>query len=116
MLVFRSLAIGLLGACFLLLVTRPNVRVERELVPIAQPAPPAPATIIDVAHGVSADQLAGLVRLGPGEHVVAVDDRPVAGDLDAGVLIASGDATAKRYLDLTIGGGAGERRVLLLLH
>lgn len=117
MLAFRSLALGLLGACFLLLVTRPTqLRIERELVPVAQPAPHAAATIIDVAHGVSAPQITQLVRLDPDEHVVAVDDRPVVGDLDAGAMIAANDLS-KRYLDLTIGGGvSGERRVLVLLH
>ncbi len=118
MLAFRSLAIGLLGACFLLLVTRPTqLRIERELVPVAQPAPHASATIIDVAHGVPAQQITQLVRLDPDEHVVAVDDHPVTGDLDAGALIASNDLSTKRYLDLTVGGGvSGERRVLVLLH
>ena len=117
MLVFRSLALGLLGACFLLLATRQtDVRIERELVPVQQPAPPASATIIDVAHGVGANQLAQLVRLQPNEHVVAVDDRPVTGDLDAGAMIAANETSARKFVDLTVTGGAGERRVLVLLH
>jgi len=117
MLVFRSIALGLLGACFLLLATRPtDLRIERELVPVAQPAPPASATIIDVAHGVTPNQLAQLVRLQPDEHVVAVDDRPVTNDLDAGAMIAANDSTAKQFVDLTVNGSSGERRVLVLLH
>ena len=117
MLVFRSLALGLLGACFLLLATRPtDVRIERQLVPIQQPVPPPSATIIDVAHGVTASQLAQLVRLLPSEHVVAVDDRPVTGDLDAGAMIAANESTARQFVDLTVSGSSGERRVLVLLH
>jgi hypothetical protein len=115
MLVFRSIALGLLGACFLLLATRPTeVRIER--VPVQQPAPPPSATIIDVAHGVTTSQLAQLVRLQPNEHVVAVDDRPVTGDLDAGAMIAANESTARQFVDLTVSGSSGERRVLVLLH
>jgi hypothetical protein len=115
MLVFRSIALGLLGACFLLLVTRPTqLRIEREVVPVVQPPPPPPATIIDVAHGVPPAELAQLVRLAPGEHVIAVDDQRVETDLDAGAMMAS--SYGRSYLDLTVGGVAGPRRVLVLLH
>jgi hypothetical protein len=113
MLVFRSLALGLLGACFLLLATRPTeVRIERELVPVFRPAPSA-ATIIDIAHGVTPGQLAQLVRLQPDEHIIAIDDHPVTSDLDAGAMIASNEASAKQFVDLTINDG---RRILLLFH
>ncbi len=117
MLVFRSLAVGLLGACFLLLVTRPTnpVRVERELVPVLQAPPPA-ATIIDVAPGMDAGEIVKLVRLGPGEHVVAFDDQPVTDDLDAGSIMRAAEARTGRYLDLTVRGSRAERRVLVLLH
>src|ERR1700691_1923306 len=96
MLLFRSLAIGLLGACCLLLATRPPAQVrfvrdsgepviERERI-VYRAAPSA--TPIDVAAGVPATQLGGLVKLQRDEHVTAIDDRPVGGDLDAGAVLA----------------------------
>jgi hypothetical protein len=70
----------------------------------------------DAANGVPLAQLASLVRLGGGEHVIAVDDRAVTGDLAAGATIATLEARP-RFVDLTVAGGrAGERRVVLLLH
>lgn len=117
MLAFRSLAVGLLGACFLLLVSRPatQVRVERELVPVLQ-APPPTATIIDVAPGLTAIEVARLVHLQGDEHVVAVDDRPVSGDLDAGSVIATIEPRSNRFVDLTVASATGARRILVLMH
>jgi hypothetical protein len=74
-----------------------------------------PINVIDVAPGVPAAQIAGLIQLGPGEHVAAVNDRVAASDLEVGALIASlprrGD-----FLDLTVASPTRERRVLVLLH
>jgi hypothetical protein len=115
MLLFRSISIGLLGACFLLLATHSStVRVERELVPVMQPRPPAAATIIDVAPGLTPAQIIGLIRVDANEHIVAVDDRPMDNDVAVGAAIAS--THDKQYLDLTVGGLAGERRILVLMH
>lgn len=115
MLVFRSLALGLVGACFLLLVFRPayEIRVEQP-----QPGPLVrdTSTIIDVASGVDPAQLSALIKLGPGEHVVAVDDTPVADDLDAGAAIASRDRMAGSFIDLEVASARTKRRVLVLLH
>ncbi|HEY1552480.1 MAG TPA: hypothetical protein VGG28_31850 [Kofleriaceae bacterium] len=113
MLLFRSLAIGLLGACCLLLATRPPAQVvERVVYRAAAPS----ATLIDVAAGVAPAQLGGLVKLLRDEHVTAIDDRPVGGDLDAGAVLAQLE-TRPAFVDLEIDGGAsGHRRVVLLLH
>ena len=111
MLVFRSLALGLIGACFLLLAFRPAyvVRVER---PPAQAA----ATLVDVGRGVAPGDLAQLVHLGAGEHVIEVDDRAVDGDLDAGAAIAAHDLRPGSFIDLTVERDGARRRVLVLLH
>jgi hypothetical protein len=117
MLLFRSISIGLLGACFLLLATHSTtVRVEREIerVPVVQPRPPAAATIIDVAPGLSPAQIVGLIHVDGDEHIIAVDDRSMASDLEVGTAIAS--THDKKYLDLTVGGAYGERRILVLMH
>ncbi len=119
MLLFRSLAVGLLGACFILLVKRPSpprIAHERELVAVAAPTRVVAPTIIDVAHGTPASQIAQLVRLDPDERVTAVDDQPVTGNLDAGTVIAP--ATGRQFIDLTISRPAvgKERRVLVLVH
>ena len=114
MLLFRSLSVGLLGACVVLLAThrtpRPRVEHERELVAVTTHAP----TIIDVAPNLSATQIAQLVRLAPNERVTAVDDHLVTGNLDAGTVI--GSPTSHEFIDLTISGGSHERRVLVLVH
>ena len=118
MLLFRSLSIGLLGACFCLLAMRPAYEVRIASAPplfIAPPSQPT-ATIVDVAPGQGPIQIARLIALGPGERIVAVDDRHVAGTLDAGVVLASHAMGAQQYVDLEIAGASGERRVLVLLH
>lgn len=115
MLVFRSLALGLVGACFLLLAFRPayEVRIEQ---PQPTPVPRDSSTIIDVASGVAPGQLSALIKLGPGEHVASVDDVPVAGDLDAGAAIAARDHRAGSFIDVEVAGARSSRRVLVLLH
>ena len=100
MLVFRSLVVGLLGACCLLLAQRQRIEVRAPLVikpGISTWDGTLPPTIVDVSPLVPDDQLAALVRLQPGEHVVGMD-------------------APHRYVDVTIAGPSGERRVLLLTH
>jgi len=125
MMLFRSLTVGLLGACLVLILLRPDavprVEHERELVATKADLP----TIIDVAPGISTSQIAQLVRLAPNERVTAVDDQPVTGNLDAGAVIAP--PTGRTFIDLTIGLTIGrltigrtdsgtQRRVLVLVH
>jgi hypothetical protein len=69
------------------------------------------ATIVDVAAGVTPTLLPSLVKLAPGEHVVAVDDRHVANDLEAGALIANSAPHGYVELDASTG-----RRIVLILH
>jgi hypothetical protein len=90
----------------------------------AQPAPTyADVTVVDVARGVDAGTLASLVRLRADERVVAVDDQQVENDFAAGALIArrlpngaARDLASGKYLDLTVTGATGARRVLVLMH
>lgn len=125
MFAFRSLALGLLGACCLLLAARPPVTVITHTPAFAFAEPRTPwcsshvpraPTIIDVAPGASAADIARLVVLEPGERITAIDDAPVAGGLDAGVALASSELGGRRYIDLEVAGDAGTRRVLVLLH
>lgn len=118
MLLFRSLALGLAGACLLLLATRPSyeVRIVRDRPAAVHVLPPASATIIDVAAGVTVAQLPALIHLGEGEHVTAIDDRDVRDDLEAGTMLAAHRLGGNRFIDLTIAGPEGSRRVLVLLH
>jgi S1-C subfamily serine protease len=125
MLLFRSLALGLLGACFFLIATRPTTIVVRQAAtPIdvpnlsgmrGLPAPRGPA-VIDVAPNVDAAMLTSLVQLRADERVVAINDVRVANDLDAGRMLATLSLQPQRYIDLQIGGSGGERRILVLLH
>jgi hypothetical protein len=122
MLVFRSLAIGLSAACFALLVMRPTVELrvaEAPTLSTTEPQPqalPALPTIIDAAPGITPAQLALAIRLAPGEAITSVDDVSVIGDLGAGVVLASREMRAGRFIDLGVEGPAGPRRVLVLLH
>ncbi len=144
MLVFRSLAIGLSAACFALLVMRPTVELRvtdtssaatvtpayapaaRQLAwsSRAEPAPRKPRiasraprpTIIDVAPGITATQLAATLHLRSGERIVSVDDVAVADNVAAGVALASRDLGAQRFIDVGVAGPGGERRIIVLMH
>jgi hypothetical protein len=123
MLLFRSLALGLLGACFFLLATRPVTIVVRQPPPIEVPnlsgmrgVPSLAPTVIDVAPNVDSTTLLSVIQLGDREHVVSVNDLRVAGDLDAGRVLAATALQPQRYIDLDVAGPAGERRLLVLLH
>jgi hypothetical protein len=123
MLVFRSLVLGLIGACFLLLVSRPSyvVFVARES---RAPAPaPAAATIVDVAPGVSGAQIPALLHLKPDERIVAFYDTPISSEQLAYSWIGANwdilneyPCNHRSYVDLTVAGPDGERRVLVLIH
>jgi len=123
MLLFRSLTTGMLGACLYFVLQQPS-HVPAGSGPAVPAAPAAarsiPATVIDVAGGVSALMVPSLVHLGPGEHIAAVDDRDAASDLSAGAMIAD-RARAGSFVDLTVvsgprGPSAPTRRVLVLMH
>ena len=90
--------------------------VEKSRMKPAAPRSTSAVTVVDVAHGVDAGSLATIVRLGADERVVAVDDKPVDNDLAAGAAIAEHPLDGGRYLDLTVGGPRGNRRVLVLMH
>ena len=118
MLLYRSLSLGMLGACLYFLAT---------FEPAAQPPAPTPETIVvrerpavtvvDVARGVEAWRLPELVKLHDGEHIHAVDDAVVNSDLGAGAMIALRAAVGRDYLDLTVDTpDGGQRRLLMVLH
>ncbi|MDQ3369479.1 MAG: hypothetical protein M3680_28970 [Myxococcota bacterium] len=75
-----------------------------------------PISVVDVAHGADPAALATFIRLRGDERVVAVGDRAVANDLAAGAEIAAHRIGAGRFLDLTVRGAEGSRRVLVLVH
>lgn len=115
---FRSLTIGLLGACVMLLVRGGSVTHVSVMRPTltAAPAPVGP-TIVDVAPGVRVAEVSSLVRLAPGERVIAVDDRAVASDLAAGAAISTREPGRGGFVDLEVERADGlRRRVLVLLH
>ncbi|HVI00809.1 MAG TPA: hypothetical protein VM513_07455 [Kofleriaceae bacterium] len=134
MLVFRSIVVGLLGACVLLLAQRPithiHVDASQPVVDAAAAAAPSPpsTTIIDVGMRRCLPSVSGgypcfasdplaLLRLAADERVTAVGDVQVD---DWSALKEALDRYTYRadghYIELTITGGHGERRALLLLH
>ena len=122
MVLFRSLALGLLGACFFLLATRPTTIVVRQPIEVPNlsgirglPAPEGP-TVIDVAPNVDATMLTSLIQIHDDERVIAINDTPVANDLDGGRMLGTLRFGAQRYIDVQVRGPSGERRLLVLLH
>jgi hypothetical protein len=116
MILFRSLALGLLGACFWILATRPTVIVAPREAPPAFHAVEEAPTILDVSAAVTREQLPALVHLRDGEHVIAINDSAVASDLDAGRVLASIDRASQKFVELGVAGPRGQRRILMLLH
>jgi hypothetical protein len=117
---FRSLTVGLLGAC-LYTVLQLTAASPGRSVAVAEadpePSPRAPSvTVVDVAHGVSPAQVIELLHLASGERVTAVDDREVGSDLEAGALIAGRGMRTREFVDLTIATGDTTRRLLVLQH
>jgi hypothetical protein len=112
MMLYRSLVVGLLGAC-LFLVARPRTRVVthsvharvQHLQPrrIAMretrglPTPPTLPTLIDVSSRMTLDAQLSQVRLQPGESITSFDHQT-------------------GYIDIGLRGPGGERRVLVLEH
>ncbi|MBX3162408.1 MAG: hypothetical protein KF773_40965 [Deltaproteobacteria bacterium] len=113
MLLFRSLAVGLLGACLYFVVSAPPAPAAPPPIPPVIVQAPSAVTVLDVAPGVDADEIAAMIRLDDGERVTAVGERRVENDLAAGVAM---HAVTDDYVDLTIQGPLGERRVLVLRH
>ncbi len=120
MFLFRSLTIGLLGACVMLLV---RVEPSRTTFITAGAAPPpaviagSSATIVDVAPGLSSGVVPSLIRLAPGERVIAVGDRAVDSDLEAGAAITAHAPGSGSFVDLEVASANGDhRRVLVLMH
>ena len=118
---FRSLTVGLLGACLYtvlqLSIASPAAPAPGVAAAAGAPMPAPPAvTVVDVADGVSAAQIVELLHLGAGEQVVAVDDREVGSDLEAGAVIAGRGLATREFVDLTIARGTTTRRLLVLQH
>lgn len=124
---FRSFAVGLLGACCLLLATRPQTQLVLAnsppilMVPTPeQPTcdeawtPSVPVTVIDVAPGVTGTLLAQLIVLAANEHITAIDDVHMTATEGRTALAALGPLH-RQYVDVAITSDTGtSRRVLVL--
>jgi hypothetical protein len=125
MLLFRSLTVGLLAACAYMLADLPAAHTHTiRTVQVTQPAVrPHPnlnhnhdqVTVVDVAHGFAPANIHSLLLLQQGESVVAINDRRIAAVEVVTEIVDTVDFGA-RYLDLTVWGGHGTRRILVLLH
>ena len=117
MLVSRTLQLGLIVFAVALLVGTivEKARLSEHRAHVS-PAAYEPVTVVDVARGVDAAALGSLVRLRADERVTAVDDRPVANDFAAGAALTERSLGPGKYVDLTVTGAQGSRRVLVLMH
>jgi len=120
MLLFRSLALGLLAAAVTLLASRPSTVIvmpapSAAAPPVVEHEPTVPdITIVDFAHTLDPRELPSLVRLEQGERVVAVSDRS-CDSLATSECVAAA-ARASDYVDVDVRGPRGGRRVVLLRH
>src|SRR5688572_18017889 len=114
--VSRLLTIGLCATCVALLARSPRVHVEVVQVPVARAERVAPSlSVVDVAAEVAPSSIPALMRLGRGEWIRAINDQRPDDDVQAEHWISAA-ARPGGFLDLTIAGDAGDRRVLLLIH
>lgn len=111
----RLATTALCVTCVIFLATFKPVRV---VVPVTGSPVEAsmPVTVVDVSAGVPARELPALIRIRPGERVVAINDLPVAGNLEAGAEILGSGLKPGGFLDIAIAGVRAERRVLMLMH
>jgi|MudIll2142460700_1097286.scaffolds.fasta_scaffold02156_8 hypothetical protein len=116
MLVSRTLNLGLVVFAVALLVGTVVEKARSRERPHAALATTEAVTVVDVARGVDAGTLGSLVRLRADERVIAVDDRAVENDFAAGAAIAERALGPGKFLDLTVAGASGSRRVLVLMH
>jgi hypothetical protein len=75
--------------------------------------------VVDVAAlAVSPAMVSQLVRIGDEERITTVDDRAVESNLEAATLLSErvSRITSREYIDLSVRGPAGHRRVLVLFH
>lgn len=115
-LVYRGVAIGLLGAiaCLLALAVD-SARTQPARIVVAAPAPtglPSGTTIVDVSRS-HAGGVIDLLGLRPGERVVELEGAPATTDL---VVDAWRTAGPGHVLDLTIASAQRARRVLVIIH
>lgn len=111
----RTLHLGFVVFVVVLLATI-EIAWRRAEAPVAVTTAAASVTVVDVARGLDPAALATIVRLRADERVTAVDDRAVANDLAAGAAIAERPRGSGSFVDLTVTGAHGSRRVLVLLH
>ena len=115
--VFRLLTLGLCVACVVFVATFDPVRVER-IQAVAAPPPAAPERQlhgVDISASVAPSAIPALIGLARREWVKSVNDRETSDDYDAQRTMQA-LAHPGAYLDLTIGGDAPDRRVLVLVH
>ena len=119
MVLFRSFALGLLGACFVLLAMRPAgtvVVAQPSQVFVTHEAPPSEprndVTVVDVARGLPGALLAQTIVLAANERIVAIDDVAVE---DGPRALAALELAGRSYVDVAVANDAGvTRRVLVL--
>ena len=116
MLVSRTLQLGLIVFSIALLVGTIVEKSRMAQHTHVSPAAYEPVTVVDVARGVDAAAHGSLVRLRADERVTAVDDQPVANDFAAGAALTQRELGPGKYVDLTVTGAHGSRRVLVLMH
>ncbi|HSD86786.1 MAG TPA: hypothetical protein VLB44_04700 [Kofleriaceae bacterium] len=112
--VFRSLLLGLVAAIFMLLVR------QREPQPVvyvhAPSSTPQAVHVIDVSAKMNPTLVPSLVPQLPGEHLISVNDAPVASDLD-GVLAMQQAGGKPGVIDVMMRATDGrELRYVLLVH
>jgi hypothetical protein len=113
--VLRLLMTGLCTACVVMLATFQPFQIE-VVRPAESPAPSSLVSVVDVVSSVPPHHLPALLRLGIGEWVSAINDRPIGDGMSGEAQIGELALYAGQYLDLTVSGETRERRILVLVH
>lgn len=114
----HMLSVGILGAlCFGVVEALVPPPQPLYVTRIVQPSAENALTIVDVSRAATEPaQLAQAIRLASDEQVIAVNDVAVHDLLAAGAAIGETTRAPGSYLDLTVRGTSGERRLLVLVH
>lgn len=111
--VYRSIVVGLLGALVLLVAGTQRSTHVVLTTPVEVAAQASDTAVVDVSRRAAGHDPIPLLGLHPGERIAAIDG--VAADSIA-LVGRWAQAFPGEYVDVEVAGGAGIRRILVLVH
>lgn len=113
---FRSLTVGLVGACLLLILALPrSERIVERPVLIDRTLQIGGTQVVDIAPNLTTAQLVEALRLAPDERLHIVDHQVVRDDIEAGARLAAWKPEPGKYLELVVSSPMRVRRIVALV-